>query len=63
VRVWAGLCGSVEGQVAGSCEYADEPFGCIKCREFFWVHAGLFASQVGFCSLELVNKPVRLIDL
>ena len=61
MRIWTGLCSSVWGQVVGSCEYADEPFGYIKCREFFWVRARLFVSQVGFCSLELVNKPVRLI--
>ena len=27
--------GSGQGQVAGCCEYGDEPSGSIKCREFF----------------------------
>ena len=61
MRVWTGLSGSVRGQVAGCCEYTDGPLGCIKCREFFWLREGLFASQVGFCSLELVSKPGRLV--
>jgi hypothetical protein len=26
--------GSGQGQVAGSCEYGDEPSGSIKCGEF-----------------------------
>ena len=26
--------GSGQGQVAGSCEYGDEPSGSIKCEEF-----------------------------
>jgi hypothetical protein len=26
--------GSGSGQVAGSCEYGDEPSGSIKCRKF-----------------------------
>jgi hypothetical protein len=26
--------GSGQGQVAGSCEYSDEPLGSIKCGEF-----------------------------
>jgi hypothetical protein len=27
-------CGSGYGQVAGCCEYGDEPLGSIKCGEF-----------------------------
>jgi hypothetical protein len=26
--------GSGQGQVAGTCEYCNEPSGSIKCREF-----------------------------
>jgi hypothetical protein len=33
---WHGLdqSGPGQGQVAGSCEYGDEPSGSIKCVEF-----------------------------
>ena len=39
-RKWEGLrgldgVGSGYGQVAGTCEYGDEPSGSIKCGEFF----------------------------
>jgi len=27
--------GSEEGQILGSCEYGNDPYGSIKCREFF----------------------------
>ena len=40
------------GQMAGTCEYGDEPSGFIKCGEFLdWLQNQL-DSQEGLCSME-----------
>ena len=31
---WMELAQDGEGQVAGTCEYGDEPSGSVKCGEF-----------------------------
>jgi hypothetical protein len=37
--LWSGSIRLRIGNVEGSCEYGDEPSGCIKCWEVFeWLH-------------------------
>jgi len=44
--------GSGQGQVAGTCEYGDEPSGSKKYREFLDYLQNQLASQEGLCSME-----------
>jgi len=45
--------GSEQEQVAGECEYGNEPSSYIKYGLFFDLAKDLLASQEGLCSLEL----------
>ena len=48
--------GSGQKQVAGSCEYGDEPSGFHKMRGIYWIAEDMLASQKGLSSMELVTK-------
>jgi hypothetical protein len=49
------LFGSGKGQVAGSCEYGDEPSGSIKYGEFLDKLSIVLASQEGLYSMEIAG--------
>ena len=34
VGIWTGLTWPGQRQMAGTCEYGNEPSGCMKCGEF-----------------------------
>jgi hypothetical protein len=41
--------------VADSCDCGNEVLVSIKCGELFWLALGVFASEEGLCSVELVS--------
>jgi hypothetical protein len=47
--------------MVGSCEHGNEHSGSIKCREF--LAEQLLRSQVGLCSIDLVNFNNNLPNL
>ena len=55
---WEGrldLSSSGLGQMAGSCEWGNEPSVLIKSGEFVDLLRTCLASQEGLCSMELVS--------
>ena len=47
-----GRAGLVQGQVAGTCECGNEPWGYAKCGEFLDQLKKFLASLEGLCTMD-----------
>jgi hypothetical protein len=46
--------GAEQGQIVGSCEYGNDPYGSIKCREFLEKLMNSVSQEVP-CFMQLVS--------